>query len=66
VDCYVVDHDAMSRVLSASPYIAEELAQTLVNRQNATSKEADELKRENPQEARMGLVTRIRGFFELG
>jgi small-conductance mechanosensitive channel/CRP-like cAMP-binding protein len=65
VDCYVVDHEAMSRVLSASPNIAEELAQTLVDRQSAVSKEADDLKRTNPQETRMGLVTRIRFFFDI-
>lgn len=65
VDCYVVDHEAMGRVLSASPNIADDLAAMLVDRQNEVTKEAAELQRESRAEASMGLVTRIRNFFEL-
>lgn len=65
VDCYVVDHEAMGRVLSASPNMADELAMMLVDRQNEVTKESAELSRDKRQDARFGLVNRIRNFFDL-
>lgn len=68
VDCFELGHEALRRMLTASPHLAEELAAQLASRQTQLSAQGAQLSaeaaRKNGQET--PLLARVRSFFGIG